>query len=81
MTGDSQFVWPKTEHTSEVEMRLEDREAVMVRVGSFGPLLELSPDDARGLGMALVELADLAAQPMMCDAHSARDGVEFRFNV
>lgn len=54
------IVWPTTEHTSEVEMWLEHDGAVMVRIGTWGPLLELSPEEARGLGAAMIELADAA---------------------
>jgi hypothetical protein len=54
------YVFPDQEHPSDVEIWLEDGEVVMMRVGSFGPVVELSPDESRQLGLALQELSDKA---------------------
>lgn len=40
-----------------MELWLQDGRAVLMRVGSFGPVVEFSPDEARQLGLALQELA------------------------
>jgi hypothetical protein len=58
-----EVVFPEQEYPSDVEIWLEGRDVVLMRVGSFGPTVELSPEEARGLGLALQELADKAAPP------------------
>ena len=50
-------------HPSDVEIWLEDGVVVLMRVRSFGPVVELAPDEARQLGWAVQELADTAAPP------------------
>lgn len=55
-----EVVFPDQEYPSDVEVWLEDGVVVLLQVGSFGPTVELSPDEARGLGLALQELADKA---------------------
>ena len=54
------MVFPDQEHPSDVEIWLEDGIVVLMRVGSFGPTLEFSPDEARQLGLAFQELAGKA---------------------
>ncbi|MCA1722062.1 MAG: hypothetical protein LC779_13495 [Actinobacteria bacterium] len=44
-----------------MEIWLEDGAAVVMRVGSFGPTVEFSPQEARQLGLAFQELADKGA--------------------
>jgi hypothetical protein len=55
-----EVVFPDQEHASDVEMWLEDGVVVRVRVGSFGPTLEWTPEEARQVGLALQELSDRA---------------------
>ena len=61
MDGGPECVFPDQEHPSDVAIWLEDGVAVVMRVGSFGPSVEFSPDEARRLGLAFLELADRAA--------------------
>ena len=61
MAGEADFVFPDQEHPSDVELWLQDGNTVFMRVGSFGPTVELSPEEARQLGLAFRELADRAA--------------------
>ena len=60
MADEPHVVFPDQEYPSDVEIWLEDGAAVLMRVGTRGPLVELSPDEARNLGLAFVELADRA---------------------
>lgn len=52
MGGEPHCVFPDQEYPSDVEIWLEDGIAVLTRVGSFGPTVELSADGARRLGSA-----------------------------
>lgn len=61
MDREPEIVFPEQEYPTDVEISREDGEVVLMRVGSFGPTVELSPDEARGRGAALQELADKAA--------------------
>ena len=61
MDDEPECVFPDQEHPSDVEIWLEDGVIVLMRVGTFGPTLEFSPDEARQLGLAFQELADRAA--------------------
>jgi hypothetical protein len=58
-----EVVFPEQEYPSDVEIWLEDGVVVLMRVGSFGPTVELSPEEALGLGLAFQELAAKAASP------------------
>ena len=60
MEDELEVVFPEQDYPSDVEIWLEDSVAVLMRVGAFGPTVELSPDEARRLGLALQELADRA---------------------
>ncbi len=60
MTQDPGCVFPEQEHPSDVEIWLEDGDTVFMRLGSFGPTVELSPEEARQLGVAFQELAKRA---------------------
>lgn len=60
MEDEPEVVFPEQDYPSDVEIWLEDRVAVFMRVGSFGPIVDFSPDEARQLGLALLELADRA---------------------
>lgn len=60
MADDPECVFPDQEHSSDVEIWLEDGVAVVMRVGSFGPTVEFSPEEARQLGLAFQELAGKA---------------------
>ena len=60
MAPEPDVVFPDQEHPSDVEIWLEDGAVVVMRVGSLGPTLEFSPDEARLLGLAFQELADKA---------------------
>ena len=60
MDREPECVFPDQEHPSDVEIWLEDGVVVLMRVGTFGPTVELSPDEARQLGLAFQELADRA---------------------
>jgi hypothetical protein len=53
-------VFPEQEHPSDVEIWLEGGHTVLMRVGSFGPSVEFSPEEARQLGLAFQKLADKA---------------------
>ncbi len=53
-------VFPDQEHPSDVEIWLQDGDTVVMRVGSFGPLVKFSPEEARQLGLAFQELASKA---------------------
>jgi hypothetical protein len=55
-----EVVFPEQDYPSDVEIWLEDGVVVLMRVGSFGPTVELTPDEARRLGLAFQELADRA---------------------
>lgn len=54
--GDSEIRFPEHDYPSDVEIWLEGRAAVMIRHGM--KFIELSRDEARDLGLALIELAD-----------------------
>ena len=58
--NEPECVFPDQEYPSDVEIWLEDGVVVLMRVGTFGPTVELSPDEARQLGLAFQELADRA---------------------
>lgn len=45
-----------------MEIWLQDGDTVFMRVRSFGPTVELSPDQARQRGLACQELADEAGE-------------------
>ena len=60
MADAADCVFPDQEHPSDVELWLEDGVVVLMRVGSFGPTVELASAEARQLGLALQELADRA---------------------
>ena len=55
-----EVLFPEQEHPSDVEIWLEEGVVVLMRVGTFGPTVELSPAEARQLGLAFQELADRA---------------------
>lgn len=63
MAQEPEVAFPEREYPSDVEIWLEDGSVVLMRVGSLGPTVALCPDEARGLGLALQELADRAAPP------------------
>ena len=63
MDREPEVVFPEQEYPSDVEIWLEDGVVVLMRVGAFGPTVELSPEEARGLGLAFQELADKATTP------------------
>jgi hypothetical protein len=50
-------VFPDQEHTSEVTTWLEDG-VILFRVGSFGTTLEWTGQEAREVGLALLELVE-----------------------
>ena len=58
MAGEPECVFPEQEHPSDVEIWLQDGAVVVMRVGSFGPAVDFSLDEARQLGLAFQELAD-----------------------
>ena len=60
MEDEPDVVLPEQDYPSDVEIWLEDGVVVLMRVGTFGPTVELSPDEARRLGLAFQELADRA---------------------
>lgn len=60
MEDEPEVVFPEQDYPSDVEIWLEDGVVVRMRAGTFGPTVELSPDEARRLGLAFLELADCA---------------------
>lgn len=60
MTQEPDCVFAAQEHPSDVEIWLQDGDAVVMRVRSFGPTVEFSPAEARQLGLAFQELAGKA---------------------
>lgn len=60
MVEPADVVFPDVEHPSDVELWLEDGVIVLMRVGAFGPTVQLSPGESRQLGLALQELAGKA---------------------
>jgi hypothetical protein len=61
MAGEPECVFPDQEHSSDVEISLQDGVTAVMRVGSFGPVVEFTPEEARELGLAFQELADRAS--------------------
>ncbi len=57
--SEPEVVFPEQEHPSDVEIWLEDSEAVRMRV-SWSLILDWTPQEARAVGLALQELADRA---------------------
>lgn len=57
MEDEPDIVFPQQDYPSDVELWLQDGVLVLMRVGTFGPSVELSPDEGRRLGLALQELA------------------------
>lgn len=62
MDDEPECVFPDQQHPSDVEIWLEDGVVVLVRVGTFGPTGQFSPDEARQIRLAFQELADRAAE-------------------
>lgn len=60
MDHEPDCVFPDQGHPSDVEIWLENGVAVLMRVGTVGPTVEFSPEEARQLGLAFQELADRA---------------------
>ena len=60
MEAEPECVFPEQEHPSDIEIWLEDGKVVLMRVGTLGPTVEFSPEEARRLGLAFQELADRA---------------------
>ena len=56
MASEPDVVLPDKEHPTDVEIWLEDHVVVVMRVGSFGPVVESSPEEAQ-LGLAFQDLA------------------------
>lgn len=57
MADEPDCVFPEQTHPSDVEIWLQDGVTVLMRVGSFGPTVEMCPEEARQLGLAIQELA------------------------
>jgi hypothetical protein len=53
------YRYPTVEHPSEIDLWLENDEPIMLRAVAGTDPVELTADEARALGRALIELADV----------------------